>query len=417
VACLALAAGVAGSKPLDRFGVIVMSVVIGLVLIRQLAAVAEARSLAVRLDNALHGWKDAATEREILIDQAPVGICRLDPGGRVLDVNLTLQSMIGYSKDEVIGRWFGDFLHPEERERSVASYVELAEGRADRFAAEGRLLHKDGSVLWCSEVAIPLREEDGRLEGFIAIVEDVSERRREAERAARIQRQLLPQSVPHIDGYELAGACQPATDVAGDFYDWVARDDHIDLTLADVMGKGVAAALVMAALRTALRSATPGLGPAARLRLAADSMALGMEDDGLFVTLFQGRLDPASGVLRYVDAGHGYCAVRRPDGELVPLLGRSLPLGVRQDEVFQEGEVRLDPGDALIVYTDGLVETPERIAELAEFTRDLGESEPADETVRRLMNRVPSPAADDVTVVVLRRLPGPSSARRPRAAA
>src|SRR5205823_2782322 len=137
-----------------------------------------------------------------------------------------------------------------------------------------------------------------------------SERHLQLERAAAIQRRLLPKFAPSLPGYDLAGACRPAQVVAGDLYDWSLSDGHLDLTLADVMGKGIAAGLVMATLRAVLRAAPAHLGPAARARLASGFLALGGEDEGFFVTLFHARLDLASGRLRYVDAGHGHVAIR-----------------------------------------------------------------------------------------------------------
>jgi sigma-B regulation protein RsbU (phosphoserine phosphatase) len=225
------------------------------------------------------------------------------------------------------------------------------------------------------------------------------------EQAARVQRRLLPRTAIRIQGYDLAGSCRPANEVAGDFYDWVlSPGGDLDLTVADVMGKGMGAALVGAAMRTALRAASPALGPAARLRLAAELTPLGLDEEGLFVTLFQGRLDPASGVLRYVDAGHGHCAIRRSTGELVGLPERSLPLGVLPDADLREGTTRLEAGDTLVVYSDGLVETPERTLELSAFGEDLETASNAGEMVERLMARVPARPLDDVTVVALRRL-------------
>src|SRR5205807_4358856 len=121
----------------------------------------------------------------------------------------------------------------------------------------------------------------------------------------------------------------PAQDVSGDFYDWVQFDAGIlDVTVADVMGKGMAAALVMAALRTALRAAGPAPAPGERACVAAEAMALGMETDGLFVTLFHARVDLASGTVRYVDAGHGHWVVRRAGGELFHPGSTSPPLFV-----------------------------------------------------------------------------------------
>src|SRR5262249_36283263 len=152
-------------------------------------------------------------------------------------------------------------------------------------------------------------------ESFILIVEDVSERKEHAELAARVQQELLPHVAPQVQGYEVAAACLSALEVAGDFYDWrLSEDGQLQGTVAGVMGEGMGAALVMATVRAGLRAAPSALSPAARVRLAADAM-VGTES-GLFVTLFHGCLDPSSGVLRYVDAGHGYCMILRPDGQV-----------------------------------------------------------------------------------------------------
>src|SRR2546430_5679454 len=110
----------------------------------------------------------------------------------------------------------------------------------------------------------------------------------------------------------------------------------------------------MATLRASLRSAPVELGPAERLRLAAESAALGRDEEGLFVTGFLARLRPATGELSYVDAGHGYCGIRRASGELGPLRGESLPLWVDPTEDFREGRVALQPGGMLGVRSDGL---------------------------------------------------------------
>jgi len=140
--------------------------------------------------------------------------------------------------------------------------------------------------------------------------------------------------------------------------------------------------------------------------VAADSLSLGITDDGMFVTLFHCRLDIDSGALRYVDAGHGYCAIRRRSGEFVALPARSLPLGMRESEGLDEGTAQLEPGDSLVVYSDGLVETEERSLEPHELTAGLDESMPAAEVVRRLIDTMPPRLPDDVTVVAVRRLPG-----------
>ncbi len=357
------------------------------------------------LTAALRAWQEAAAEREVLAEQAPVGICRLDGDGRVLLINDAMPAMLGRPPRAVRGRLLLEFVHPDEQERQREALRQLLAGQVDRLATEVRGVRADGSTLWCSAVLGAVRDADGRPDGLVAIVEDVSARRAQAERAARIQRNLLPHEVPTLAGYEIAGTCLPADVVAGDFFDWVVTPaGQLDLTLADVMGKGIGAALIMATLRAALRTAPAALSPAERLRLAAGSMPLGTDDDALFVTVFHARLDLETAELRYVDAGHGYCVVRRSGGQFVALPERSLPLGVADD--FQEGVVRLEPGDTLVVHSDGLVEHGDRTTDLRAFAGDLERAADAEGMVRSLVRRMPARQADDVTVVALRRLAG-----------
>jgi serine phosphatase RsbU (regulator of sigma subunit) len=126
-------------------------------------------------------------------------------------------------------------------------------------------------------------------------------------------------------------------------------------------------------------------------------------DSGLFATLFHGCLDPSTGTLRYVDAGHGYCVILHRGGEVERLSERSMPVGVLPVQEFNEGTARLEPGDSLLVYSDGLVETEERTIQPKELTAGLDESMHAAEVVRRLIARMPPSLSDDVTAVVLRR--------------
>jgi serine phosphatase RsbU (regulator of sigma subunit) len=258
-------------------------------------------------------------------------------------------------------------------------------------------------LIMSSELLRELRDNQRQLEAALA------ERERQVRMAARIQRELLPQSLPDLPGYQLAATCVAADDVAGDFYDWMLSDaGTLTLTVADVMGKGIAASLVMASLRAALRAAPADIGPGPRIGLAEESMALGVNAD-LFVTVFHGDLDLASGALRYVDAGHSYCVVRHPDGELVHPSERSMPLGVQVGQAYEEGTLRLDPGDELILYSDGLVEAEgDRTGDLSEFAAELAGARDAEDAVQRLLRRMPDRLPDDVTVLVLRRLLTPA---------
>jgi PAS domain S-box-containing protein len=358
------------------------------------------------LAGALQAWEEAAAERAILAEQAPVGICRLDVEGRVVSVNHALKAMLRRPPERMVRYRFSELVHPEDRVELEAFVGEASAGSTDHRVVEIRGLRGDGSAIWCSLMGSPLRAPDGSPEGFVVIAEDISERRQQMERAARIQRELLPQEGLDLEGYELAGACLPAQEVAGDFFDWsLTERGELDLTVADVMGKGIAAALVMATLRAAMRAAPSELGPVQRLRLAAGAMALGAGDEeGLFATVFHARLDLKTGDLRYVDAGHGHCAVRRASGELEALSVRWIPLGMWSDAEYGEGRLSLDPGDSLVVYSDGLVEHEGSVLKLGTFDPVFEKAGDAADTVRRLVASVPAPPEDDVTVVLLRRL-------------
>ncbi len=358
------------------------------------------------LARALEGWRDASEAREVLLTRAPVGICRADHAGRLQDANLAAAAMLGRTPEALAGRELLTLVHPADAEAARASVEAILEGRTERTDFETRLVRADGTAIWCSIAVAPIGPADGRPSSSIVILDDISERRQQAEKAASVQRELVPVTAPPLRDYELAGVCIPAAEVAGDLYDWALTEDgHLDLTLADVMGKGMRAALVMARLQTALATAPRALGPAERVAGADRSVTFDMDASGLLVTLFQGRLELETGVLRYVDAGHGYCMVVRRGGEVIPLAGSSLPLGLGLGAVFREETVTLEPGDVLVVYSDGLVEVGGQTLQQTDLAAELERAEAAEVMMRRLVGRVSARHTDDVTVVVLRRLP------------
>lgn len=227
-------------------------------------------------------------------------------------------------------------------------------------------------------------------------------------RAAQIQAELLPREFPAITGFELSACCMPAQWVGGDFYDWQqVAPNLVKLTVGDVMGKGMPAALLMAAVRTVLRSVASDNDPVE----AVQSMAAALDDDlgrsGAFVTLFHAQLDTASAQLTFVDAGHGYVLLRRADGAVQSLTPWSLPLGIVSDEKYLGGCATLDPGDVLVVYTDGLKEArPDLWPTRDALAAHIGASMSAASIVEGLLEKAKAagPLTDDITVVVLRRL-------------
>jgi len=229
----------------------------------------------------------------------------------------------------------------------------------------------------------------------------------ELRHAAEIQAGLLPDSVPLLPGYEIVAHCTPAHAVGGDFYDWQRKPDgSLAVTLGDVMGKGMPAALLMTTVRAALRSVAVDRPPAGSVRAVEQALATDLERSQSFITLFHAQLTPETGEVAYVDAGHGLATIGRADGGEEALPARSLPLGLAEEEEIAEGRVTLEPGDTLLVYSDGLLDAdPNRTVQPEDATRGLAGAATAREMADRLTATVPgeAPLEDDLTFIIVRR--------------
>jgi serine phosphatase RsbU (regulator of sigma subunit) len=233
-------------------------------------------------------------------------------------------------------------------------------------------------------------------------------RRVEADlaRAHVVQRQLLPERPLPIDGFDLAARCVPSHEVGGDFYDWqeVAPGD-VELTLGDVMGKGMAAALLMATLRATLRAVThSNPQPASALDIVHAALAPDLERTGSFVTLFHARLDASARRLAYVDAGHDHAFVLRAGAEVEPLERCGRPVGVPARGKYEERTLTFAPRDALVVHSDGLVAPGAggtmRASEVADLLTGAGDAATMVERLVQSGLRT-SPPSDDLTVLIL----------------
>nr|WP_280528168.1 SpoIIE family protein phosphatase [Galbitalea soli] len=224
----------------------------------------------------------------------------------------------------------------------------------------------------------------------------------ERQRASEVQRSLLPKQALQVTGYDIAGGCSPARTVGGDFFDWYQQGDGVIFTLADVMGKGTGAAIIASAVRAVLRSESSE-NLAASVEAVAESLADDLEQAGSFFTLFHARLDPASGEVRYVDAGHGLTVVVRANGGMDRLATGSFPIGMGLELGWREHRVRLAPGDTLVSVSDGVLElfdgTLESLDHLEGIIRDSATAQGIVDELEVLRGELP---VDDVTAVVVR---------------
>ena len=218
--------------------------------------------------------------------------------------------------------------------------------------------------------------------------------RDELEVARQLQRDLLPKAAPAIEGYELAFSYRSANTVGGDYYDFLPLPDgRVALVSADASGHGMASALLMAMANTTLKLAVdvdPAPIPVARMMNRAMKKAGGSRG---FLTLFYGVLDPASGRLDHVCAGHPFPLVRRADGSLAKLGSGSYPVGLRNELQLEAAEAKLDPGDLLLLYTDGIPEAVDENGEAFGFER-LERSFAAGGTPQEVHDRILKDLAD-----------------------
>jgi sigma-B regulation protein RsbU (phosphoserine phosphatase) len=206
-------------------------------------------------------------------------------------------------------------------------------------------------------LAVVVNQLSQRYAAQLRLAEDrESLARSEIRRAADVQRSLLPQPAARGRGHAVAGACLPSRSVGGDFFDWYETDDGFAMTLGDVMGKGVGAGLIAAAVRAVVRSARSDPDPAAALRRVSSGLMTGGGDPAAtsFTTLFHARF--RGSVMRWVDAGHGLTVIARQDGTSERLVSADLPVGLGFDETWTTHETELLPGDLVVSFSDGVLD-------------------------------------------------------------
>jgi phosphoserine phosphatase RsbU/P len=255
------------------------------------------------------------------------------------------------------------------------------------------------------------------------LARDLAEQQRlenELEVARDIQASFLPKECPHVAGWEVDAFWHAARQVGGDFYDFiplqVVSDEPLwGIVMADVAGKGVPAALFMAMSRTILRSvAINRVSPAATL-MRVNQLIVTEARSELFVSVFYGVWRPHSGRFVYANAGHNAPLWVNGQGEVRPLAGRGVVLGAMDDAQYTEAEIHLQPGEMLLLYTDGLTEAinsaeeefgGERVRGLLHSAWQADAS--AQSTLERLAGAVqafsgPTGMFDDVTMALIKR--------------
>lgn len=249
---------------------------------------------------------------------------------------------------------------------------------------------------------------------------DQAKRRLEAdlELAKLLQATILPQAFPTDRGWSGTARMMPAQQMAGDFYDYFALDQHrLGLVIADVSGKGVAPAFFMAVSRSALREAARNHDDPGKCLAAANDRLCDQNPLDMFVTVFYAVIDARNGTVIYANGGHNrpYVVARNGEPRPVPLTG-GIMLGVMPDTEYDSATMTLEPGETLFLYTDGVSEAMDPAKEefgdkRLEATLAGSAQLPVDDVLAAVTTAVhdfvgSAPQSDDITCLVVRYLGG-----------
>jgi sigma-B regulation protein RsbU (phosphoserine phosphatase) len=256
----------------------------------------------------------------------------------------------------------------------------------------------------------------GLLVLLVMVLGDHVAMKRDIEIAREIQRWLVPRVPPEVPGIDMAFATRPANTVAGDYYDAFRRavDGPLLIAVADVSGKSVPAAMLMANFQASLRALAGAPGSLSQLVTDLNRLACGNNLNGRrFTTAFLAELNPATGELSYLSAGHNPPMLVRQDGSIERLNSDSMPLGIELTEKFVAGQTVLELNDLLVIYTDGVTEAQNERAEQFGEARLLALLQPrikerAAVTLSGIMKRLDefvgvAPQYDDITCLVVSR--------------
>jgi sigma-B regulation protein RsbU (phosphoserine phosphatase) len=242
---------------------------------------------------------------------------------------------------------------------------------------------------------------------------------REIQMARQVQVSLLPVEVPEAPGWEFVARWLPARQVAGDYYDLIlGPNGSLGMVVADVSDKGMPAALFMALTRSFVRASLDASQPPEDGMRRANRLICGDSEDGTFVTLFYACLDPEVNALTYINAGHNpplyFQMGKRPGQGAMSRLGRTgMALGVDENAAYEKKTLKINPGDFLLMYTDGVTDAlnpqgesfeMQRLESLVLDNRDKSAQEIAAALELALQAFIGTqPLFDDITYIVARR--------------
>lgn len=276
---------------------------------------------------------------------------------------------------------------------------------------KNKFIGNDEETISALTIQVAIAINNAKIYADLRVKERISQ---ELEVASRIQKTILPKNITNIYGLQIANYFEPAKEVGGDYYDYTVKDDeNFSITIADVSGKGVPAAFLMALGRSILKTLErQGESPADNLRNLNQIIYPDITED-MFITMLHSNFNRKTKILTYSNAGHNPLIVYRAKEDTMELYSvKGVAIGFMQGYNYKQGEIKLEKGDIVLYYTDGITEAENPNKELFGFDRlkkviydnKFNDVDTIKENILNEINifRRDYPQVDDLTFVVIK---------------
>jgi sigma-B regulation protein RsbU (phosphoserine phosphatase) len=296
-----------------------------------------------------------------IVETAGEGFLLMDENLRIVDVNDAYCKLLGYSREELIGKTPLDLATEDFKQFMMTNRISILAEEYRKL--EGTLMAKDGRHVPVLIHGSTLRDDRGNVIGNMAFVTDMTENKKALALAGEVQKSLLPQDKPVVQGLDIAGKNVSCDEIGGDYFDFLWRRDTkkgpFSVVVGDISGHGVDSALLMTTARAFLRMRASQPGTIAEIITAMNRhLTRDVLETGRFMTLFYLTIDPEKDRIDWVRAGHDPALVYDPGrDEFTELKGDGVALGLRENFDYQENNISgLANGQIIAIGTDGIWE-------------------------------------------------------------
>ena len=296
-----------------------------------------------------------------IVETAGEGFLLMDENLNIIDVNDAYCRMLGYTREEIIGKTPLDLASEEFKQFMETNRISILSGEYREL--EGTVIAKDGRRVPILIHGSTLRDDGGHVIGNMAFITDMTEHKKALALAGEVQKSLLPQDSPVVQGLDIAGRNVSCDEIGGDYFDFLEQKDYpnapLSIVVGDIAGHGVDAALLMTTARAFLRMRASQSGNISEIitemnrHLSSDVL-----DTGRFMTLFYLAIDPDRKRLQWVRAGHDPAIIYDPkQNTFEELAGIGIALGVNEDFRYEENiKAGFAEGQIIALGTDGIWE-------------------------------------------------------------